>query len=473
METIPQKDRESCLLLLKMFKLEGQTMDKVITEGQLEIFYNLVARKNNRVHIETATQYGKSLIVALAGLVITCIQGEVASVVAPTDDKAKIIMRYYIEHLGDHPMFYSQLDKETKLERLRQELSKDRIILRNGGGIFVVSAQATNTRRTIESAMGLGSRIVLQDESCLIPDNTEATIFRMIAGKGADAFYCKIGNPFYRNPPYTHFYKSYRDPNYHVVKIDYLQGLREGRFQPEFIEEAKKKPHFDILFECNFPARDAIDARGYSPLLTEEDLDGAYKDKLQFFGDNRLGVDVAGGGTNYSVIVLRSDNGAKVLYRNKLSDTMTLVGIVLRLAEEHDVSNGNISVDTVGVGKGVYDRLCEQLEGLGATRINSVNVGEKAQNSEDFINLRAQGFWRLSRWIKEGGKLDRDVNFEELLNIKYKVQSDKRVKIIGKDELLKDGIQSPDVADALMLTFINIGRLKGAAPQYKMDWTND
>ena len=245
---IPKKERKKCLYLLSLFLIEGNPADKQITENQLKIFHSLIFRPWTRQIILCATQYGKSLITALACVVITTIQGEVVSIIAPTNDKARIIMRYYIEHIGDHYLFYSQLEADTRLERLKQEGSKERIILRNGGGIFIVSVQSGNTRKTLEAAMGYGSKIVISDESCLIPDETEATIFRMIAGKGKDAFYCKIGNPFYKTPPHTHFFKSWNDDNYLKIFINYEEGIREGRYTKEFIEEARAKPHFGVLF---------------------------------------------------------------------------------------------------------------------------------------------------------------------------------------------------------------------------------
>ena len=41
----------------------------------------------------------------------------------------------------------------------------------------------------------------------------------------------------------------------------------------------------------------------------------------------------------------------------------------------------------------------------------------------------------------------------DILDVKYKIQSDRKVKIKSKDEMLKDGVASPDIADALALTF--------------------
>ena len=235
-------EKNICLGFLDNFVLDGKKVSSIVTVGQLEIFYRIVYRRSNRVQIITPTQYGKSLFVALGCIVVSCIQDRVVAVVAPKTEKAKIIMRYYIEHLGDNPIFYTQLEKDTKLERLRMEENKERIILRNGGGIFVISANASNSIKGFEAAMGSGAELVVIDEASLIPDEIEATIFRMIAGK-KDGFYCKIGNPFYRN----HFLKSWNDINYDKVFIDYEQGLNEGRYTREFIDEAKRKPHFDFL----------------------------------------------------------------------------------------------------------------------------------------------------------------------------------------------------------------------------------
>jgi antitoxin component YwqK of YwqJK toxin-antitoxin module len=75
------------------------------------------------------------------------------------------------------------LEKNTKLERLKQEESKERIILRNGGGIYCISAQSSRMKKSIEAAMGEGSDDAIIDEAGLINDESEATIFRMIAGK--------------------------------------------------------------------------------------------------------------------------------------------------------------------------------------------------------------------------------------------------------------------------------------------------
>src|SRR3990167_1054622 len=234
---IPKDERAKCLEFLGLFKIKGRRVSEIATPGQVEIFHAIVFQPHKRVHVMCSTQIGKSDFISMACVVLSCIKGEVVCVVAPTGEKAKIIMRYYIQHLGDSPLFYELLDANTKLERLQQEENKERIILRNAGGIFVISANTSNSLKSIESSMGFDCKNVVSDESSLIPDDIEATIFRMIAGQGKDAFYCKVGNPFYRN----HFLKSFRDDRYYKINLDYKRGLAEGRYTHEFIEEARLK----------------------------------------------------------------------------------------------------------------------------------------------------------------------------------------------------------------------------------------
>lgn len=437
------EERKKCLLMLHPFEIEGKRADEAATEGQLEIFNAIVNRTSKRVQIVTPTQYGKSLFVALACVVVSCIQRKKVSIIAPKSEQARIIMRYYVEHLGDSWMFYSELEKDDRLERLRMEENKQRITLKNGGGIFVVSANANNAVKGFEAAMGAGSDIVIVDEASLIPDQIEATVFRMIAGRGDRGFYCKIGNPFYRN----HFHDSWRDPSYAKVSIDYHQGIREGRYSESFIEEARRKPFFDVLYECKFPTDDAVDSQGYIQMFPTDLIDGARVD-VEPAGELRMGVDVAEGGGDRNALVVKSLNYACVLATFQASDTMTLVGETINQAKEHGVIDRNVFIDSNGVGKGAFDRLREQR-----FECNSVKFSESADDPAQFLNKRAECYWRMLAWIREGGRLSTTSDWDELASIRYRVNSNGKVQIMPKEDMRKVGRGSPDVADALAMCF--------------------
>lgn len=430
---------KSCKLLLKMFKIDGKRADEVATLGQIEIFHAIISKKWPRVEILTSTQYGKSLFVALGCIILSCVDGELIPVIAPTNAKADIIMRYYIQHLSDHTKFSNQLQKETNIEKLQMETSKDRVVLRNKGGLYTLSVQAGNTKKGFEAAMGEGARIVIQDESALIPDEIEATIFRMIAGK-KDAVYIKIGNPFYRN----HFYKSFKDPNYHQIFIDYHRAMIEGRYNAFFIDEAKKKPFFSILYQCEFPPEDMTDKDGYTKLFPETLLERAIKSNVLMYGEKRLGADIAEGGGDFCAEVLRAANHARVHAKFQSSDTMYTTGHIIVSAEELGVFDQNIFIDSLGVGKGAYDRMVEQHMAPYA-----VKFSEDATDKQQFANLRAECYWMAYKWLSEGGTLEPNSDWSQLGWIKYKVNSTGKIVIMPKDEMPV----SPDVADAFVQTF--------------------
>ena len=108
----------------------------------------------------------------------------------------------------------------------------------------------------------------------------------------------------------------------------------------------------------------------------------------------------------------------------------------------------NIFIDATGIGAGVYDRFRET-----GWNVRGINMAEAAVNKEKYINIRAEAYFRLREWIKKGGTLKKDTDFLQLNDIKYKMRSNGKLKIIDKDTLRRNGIPSPDVADALMLTF--------------------
>lgn len=467
---------DDSLELLHYFTIEGKHGDDAATPGQVEIFGCIVHGISDRLHIMTCTQYGKSLFVALACIVLSCMVGELVTVLAPTDEKASIIMRYYLDHIGDSIMFHQQLNKATRLERLQMETTKDRVVLRNKGGIFILSVQGGNSKKGFQAAMGEGSKIVILDEACLTPDDQESTVFRMGAGK-VGFQYVKIGNPFYKDPPNSHFWKSSRDPNYVKISIDYNQALEEGRYRSDFIAEAKGKPLFSVLYENKFPAAAVQDKSGYYQLIPEKLMDMASLPEgmtLPLIGEKKMGIDIAGGGRNKSAITIRGDNVAMLAYHHETADPLVLITELDRIAKEHDIP---IDDEHVFPDKTGAIAFCARMNELYPTKKDGspnsfgTTVGGRPEEDDDptkytlkqsgdkdsiYLNVRAQISFRTQEWLQAGGKIDRANGgeaYDDSANVRYKVQSDKKLKIKSKEEMSDEGIESPDAWDSLALTF--------------------
>lgn len=425
-----------------------------LSDGQAEIFNCIANRKYPRVHCITYTQFGKSDTVSMAVLTRITTFPEKWAIVAPSNKKAKIIMSYIIGHIFDNDLTTAMFDVEKgeSVERIRRERSKDRLTFRFPGGaiseVFTISSEGKRTKDLLDALMGFGAPNVIIDESSLIDDVQYVGILRMLGGH-KDNFLFEIGNAMRRN----HFFKTSLDPKYHHINIDCERGIQESRITREFVEEMRTKPMFAQLYLNTFPAQDAVDSSGYSPMYMDTELQNRIRTKIDLFGDLRMGCDVAGEGANYSVITLRGKNGAKILYREHTPDTMSFVSAIVDKWREYQPNR--IYVDPIGIGKPVLDRLKELPEMYvgGECIVVAASAGASADDKDNFFNKRAEMYWRQREWLQTS-YLEGD-NWLDLLDVRYKIQSDKKVKIKSKDEMIKDGIYSPDVADSLSLTFFD------------------
>lgn len=178
-----------------------------------------------------------------------------------------------------------------------------------------------------------------------------------------------------------------------------------------------------------------------------------------------LGVDV-GGGANASTIAKRQGPVVRIVHKDNNPDTMQTLGKVLACIKESGASIAKI--DQIGIGHGAADRAGEMasdqelkqnrpLEAQAAAKVKGIEVGNPAQDSEQYVNLRAEGYWSLRERFREGN-IDIDPADEDLAAqlsaIRYK-RSGSRIQIESKDEMRRREIASPDDADAVMLAFLD------------------
>ena len=130
---------------------------------------------------------------------------------------------------------------------------------------------------------------------------------------------------------------------------------------------------------------------------------------------------------------------------DNLSDIAAQTGLYM---DQQGIDAYNTFIDEVGVGGGVVDPL--KKEGI---KVIPVNAGNSAKNDTKFANLRAEMYWGLYEWLMKGGRLSNNQDWYQLCDIKYKPTIKGQVKVMGKEEMRSMGIDSPDVADGLSLTF--------------------
>lgn len=113
-----------------------------------------------------------------------------------------------------------------------------------------------------------------------------------------------------------------------------------------------------------------------------------------------------------------------------------------------------VFVDGTGVGGGVVDRL-RQLQ----VPVWDIQFGSKSDaNSLEadgirFANKRAEIWGSMREWLRGGAIPDDKELIEQLTGPQYGYNVRNEIQLEAKDEMKKRGLSSPDIADALALTF--------------------
>jgi hypothetical protein len=210
----------------------------------------------------------------------------------------------------------------------------------------------------------------------------------------------------------------------------------------------------ELRFAQEYPATaaEAFVNVGHRPFISIEAVLKARKAKsVEAFGARILGVDPARYGGARSAMVWRQGRVAYKMQAHQGLNTMQLASLVGQEIEGGRVDK--VFVDAGGLGAGVVDRLHE----LGYQDIVvEVNFGEKATEPEKYLNKRAECWDGARNWIE--GQVAQIVDSDELqadlVGPTHSYSSGtQRLAIETKEQMEKRQVRSPDLGDALALTF--------------------
>ena len=228
---------------------------------------------------------------------------------------------------------------------------------------------------------------------------------------------------------------------YTVYATDSLHPNEVTRLKRDMSETS-----FAREYLCDFTAQ------GDDQLIALADTEDAAKrtyqaDHVKLF-PVILGIDPARFGDDRSVVFRRQGRQAfkPVVYRG--IDNMELASRIANLIEEH---NPDAVFCDAGAGSGVIDRL-RQLR----YDVIEIPFGGKAIKPEQYINRRTEMWWLMKQWVEEGGAIPNDSALkQELATPIYWYDNVGRRVLESKDQIKKrlQGAGSPDLADALALTF--------------------
>jgi hypothetical protein len=165
-----------------------------------------------------------------------------------------------------------------------------------------------------------------------------------------------------------------------------------------------------------------------------------------------MGVDVARFGDDKTCIVVRQGPKMIEIQTFKGLNTMEVASKVAQFQAIHATSQ--IHIDAIGIGAGTFDR-CKDLR-LPAIE---VNVSTRSTEPNKYCNLRSQIWGKMKEWLENGADLpimarDKETNLSsELTSMEYFYNNKLQLQLMSKKDLKRAGHASPDIADAISLTF--------------------
>jgi len=326
----------------------------------------------------------------------------------------------------------------------------------------------TARRETPEALQGFHSpnMLFLVDEA----SGVDNIIFEV--GEGAmsteGAKTVMTGNPTRTSGYFYEAFNKMKD-SFFTMKVSSQDSTQVG---PKFIEDMKAKYGEDsniyrVRVLGEWPEADDDVVIPLHLLQAAADRDQVAADTTPVV----WGLDVARFGTDKSALCKRKGNVVTEpikSWRNK--DLMEMCGIILNEYETTTWSDRpvEILIDSIGLGAGVVDRLTE-LD----LPVRGINVAESASMGERYGRLRDELWFLGKEWFEARDCTipDQEELIDDLSKPRFSFLSNGKLKVEGKDEMKRRGLNSPDLADAFCLTFASRASIAKSGSKHK--WTSN
>lgn len=350
------------------------------------------------------------------------------------------------------------------------EITADRITKKSDPKNSFISFR-TARMETPEALAGIHADhvMVIVDEASGVPE----VVYEAAAGtlSTSGSICMLIGNPTRARGLFYRTHTSLTD-HWRVMKV---ASNESPRVDQAFIEDIRKTYGVDsnqyrvrVLGEFPTSEEDMV--------IPYELVKSAFGRDVEPIPDAAIywGIDPGRGG-DATGFCSRGANRVLELEEWHFPDLMRTVGKVKSKWDDTAPSDRpeSIFVDSIGLGAGIADRLRE----LGLPIID-VNVSEAPSMRERFPRLRAEIWFQSRAWfegrhvcIPKQLRLGEQL-VDELSSPEMRLLSNGKTDVETKDDMRRRGIRSPNLADALNITFsyqgaIQSGRSGPAAPWNK------
>jgi len=300
-----------------------------------------------------------------------------------------------------------------------------------------------------------GSRVLLVfDEASAIADTVWETAEGALTDAGTEIVWLVFGNPTRNSGRFHACFGRFRN-RWHVKRVDSRRvSITDKAEIARWVADYGEDSDF-----VRVRVRGLFPRAGSMQFIGSDRVAAAVARTPDAASERRqplvMGVDVARFGDDRSVIVLRRGRDARSWPVEKLAkvDTMTLASKVAERAALESVRA--VFVDEGGYGAGVVDRLRQ----LGVPFVFGVNFAGRPESwgaagaKPRYANKRAEIWGNMREWLEEGAIPDDPELAADLTGIEYGYDARGAILLEKKEDMKKRGLASPDLGDALALTF--------------------
>lgn len=324
-------------------------------------------------------------------------------------------------------------------------------------------AAASSNPHLIEGAHA-DSLLVLFDESKAILADTFDAIEGAFTGTG-EVFTLAVSTP---GPPQGRFYDihsdrvKYKDWTAHHITLE--ETLAVGQISRDWVEQrriqwgeysALYQNH--VLGEFYAGEEDSVIPLSWVEAAVDRWREWDASGRPDNGKPHTVGVDIARGGEDKTVLALRQANVITELRAFSLADTMATTGRVKAVLDADE--NCTALVDVIGIGAGVLDRLREQGCRVQAFTASGRTNRRDKTNEIGFVNVRAAAWWNLRELLDPSAGSDiclppEDNMLGDLTAPKMgELLSGGKMKLESKSDLRSRIGRSTDFGDAVVQAF--------------------
>jgi hypothetical protein len=295
-----------------------------------------------------------------------------------------------------------------------------------------------------------GKRIlVIMDEASVIPGIIWQTIEPVMTDVNTEIIWAVFGNPLRPTGPFRECFGKFA----HRWKRWHIDARTVGISDKQQIKEWAEDHDEDSYF-FRTRVRGEFPTAGALQFIDTDSVEQAMTREAQSLSNDALvvGVDVARFGDDASVIYARRGMDARsippIVIRKTGADR--LEDRLLQFCTEHPVDV--IFMDGSGVGGAVVDHLANRHN----LPVEDIQFGSKALNATSqvkYAQRRSEMWGNMKDALKWMAIPNSSELRDQLISPEYDYNLRGELQLEKKSDMKKRGLASPDIADALALTF--------------------